>query len=212
MRCAMESCRSFDHPWVLVPDTRNTLWPFRIAGSKNKTTVQNSRVRKSYLDSPHIRAAPSSFGDVIMNRTTGVLAGVLFVIVPAAFAQQSTPQTPEDAYTSRELIAWSQLQKPQPAPQPLPPRDTPVPQPEQPPDQQAKSPGDPQTEQSPAQSFTGRIVKEGAQYVLRAASNTTYELDGQNDLQRYENKNVRVTGTLESGTNNIHVVKIELLS
>jgi hypothetical protein len=150
-----------------------------------------------------------------MDRMTNFLASlVATAAVSCAFGQEPAlnQQTPEDAFQTRDLIAWSSLQKPQPAPQPLPPRDTPIPQPDQPPDQQAKSPGDRQTEQSPAQSFTGRIVKEGAQYVLRAASNTTYELDGQNDLQRYENKNVRVTGTLESGTNNIHVVKIELLS
>src|SRR5690242_18770750 len=126
-----------------------------------------------------------------MGRLTNLIAAFFFAAVPCALAQQpsANPQTPEDAFQTRDLIAWSSLQKPQPAPQPLPPRDTPIPQPDQPPDQQAKSPGDPHTEQSPAQSFTGRIVKQGAQYVLRAAGNTTYVLDAQNDLQRYEDKN-----------------------
>src|SRR3954451_9567974 len=106
MRCAMKSCRCFESPCVLDPDTRNTLWPFRIAGSKNKTTVQNSRRGKATwihrISEPRLRLS-----EMIMNRTAGLLAGVLFVIIPAAFAQQNTPQTPEDAYTSRELIAWS---------------------------------------------------------------------------------------------------------
>jgi hypothetical protein len=146
-----------------------------------------------------------------MNRTMGVLAGVLFVIVPAAFAQQSTPQTPEDAYTSRELIAWSQLQKPQPAPQPLPPRDTPVPQPEQPRDQQSKAPADPQNQQEPAQSFTGKLEKDGDRYILKASASSTYQLQSDGDLQKYENQNVKVLGTLAEGTTTIRVVKVELL-
>jgi hypothetical protein len=145
-----------------------------------------------------------------MNRTTRLLAGVLFLIVPEAFAQQSTPETPEDAYTSRELIAWSQLQKPQPAPQPLPPRDTPVPQPEQPRDQQSRAPADPQNQQEPAQSFTGRLEKDGDRYILTSAS-SSYHLDAEGDLQKYENQNVKILGTLATGTNTIHVVRVELL-
>ena len=79
--------------------------------------------------------------------------GLLLISPGAAVAQQSAPQTPEDAYTSRELIAWSQLQIPQPAPQPLPPKDGHVPQPEQPQDQQPKPPADPHTQQEPIHSF-----------------------------------------------------------
>jgi hypothetical protein len=149
-----------------------------------------------------------------MYRWTSLLAGLIFATVSFASAQQQTdnPQTPEDAFETRQLIAWSSLQKPQPAPQPLPPRDTPIPQPDQAPDQQAKPPADGNAEQSPAESFTGKIVKDGAEYVLRAASNINYRLDQQEDLQRFEDKNVRVTGKLEPGTKRIHVVKVELLS
>jgi len=149
-----------------------------------------------------------------MYRSIGLVAGLLLALTGGVVAQeaQTNPQTPEDAFSTRQLIAWSSLQKPQPAPQPLPPRDTPVPQPDQPSDQQAKSPAAPQGEQSPAESFTGKIIKQGAAYVLRAANSTTYELAEQGDLERFENKNVRVTGKLEEGTNRIHVVKVELLS
>src|SRR5512140_1099480 len=123
-----------------------------------------------------------------MGRLTNLIVAFFFAVAPCALAQQPSPnpQTPEDAFQTRELIAWSTLQKPQPAPQPLPPRDTPVPQPDQPPDQQSKSPADPQRQQSPVQSFSGRIVKDGAEYVLKAASNTTYQLEGQQDVKRYE--------------------------
>jgi Protein of unknown function (DUF5818) len=149
-----------------------------------------------------------------MNRTTNLFAGLLLAITPLAFGQepQPTPQFPEDALATQQLIAWSRLQKPQPAPQPLPPRDTPIPQP----DQQGKQPADPQTppQQTPiTQSFTGKIVKDdGTKYVLKVASNTTYELQEQGDVKQYENQTVKVIGNLDTGSNTIRVVKIELLS
>lgn len=149
-----------------------------------------------------------------MARFTKLLMmSVFFAAVCCALAQQPShnQQTPEDAFETRQLVAWSSLQKPQPAPQPLPPRDTPIPQPDQKAEQPPKSPGGGQAEQSPAESFTGTIVKEGAEYVLKAARNSTYHLDEQADLQRFENKNVRVSGNLDASTNTIHVVKVELL-
>lgn len=148
-----------------------------------------------------------------MYRITGVGALLLFFVGGAAAQQpQFSHQIPEDAFSTRQLIVWSSLQKPQPAPQPLPPRDTPIPQHDQHSAAQPSGPGNAQGDQAPAQSFTGKIVKQGAAYILRAASNTTYELDTDGDLQRFEDQNVRITGSLESGTNRIHVVKIELLS
>lgn len=159
-----------------------------------------------------------------MHRTTNLLAGVVLALASFAVAQDAqpaNPETPEDAMQPRQLVAWSSLQKPQPAPQPLPPPDTPVPQPGD--DQQAKPPANPQNDQSPAaaessdhspaaQSFTGKIVKDSGKYVLKVASNTSYQLEGEGDLDQYENQNVKVVGNLDKGTNTIHVVKIELLS
>jgi outer membrane biosynthesis protein TonB len=141
-----------------------------------------------------------------MNRTTTCFAGLLLAVTPLAFGQEpqlTTPQVPEDALATRQLIAWSRLQKPQPAPQPLPPRDTPIPQPDQQdqPDQQAKRPADPENQQVPVQSFTGKV-----------ASNSTYQLDAQGDVKQYENQDVKVIGNLDSSSNTIRVVKIELLS
>ena len=146
-----------------------------------------------------------------MGRSTNLIAAFFFAAVSCALAQQpaADQQTPEDAFQTRDLIAWSSLQKPQPAPQPLPPRDTPIPQPGEQPDQQAKAPGNSQSEPSPADSFTGKIVKDGAEYVLRAAGSTTYHLDQQSELQRFENQNVRVTGKLESGSNTIQVDEVD---
>ncbi len=149
-----------------------------------------------------------------MNRTTNIFAGFLLLITPLALAQEGrpTPQFPEDALATQQLIAWTRMQKPQPAPQPLPPRDTPEPQP----DQQGKQAADPQqtpSQQTPtSQSFSGRIVKDGNKYVLKAANNATYESQEQDVVQEYENQNVKVIGSIDAGTNTIRVVKIELLS
>ena len=76
----------------------------------------------------------SSFGrGIFMNRTTSLFAGLLLAATPLAFSQESQapPQSPEDAFVIQQLVAWTRVQKPQPAPQPLPPRDQPVPQPDQ---------------------------------------------------------------------------------
>jgi hypothetical protein len=144
-----------------------------------------------------------------MGRTTTLLTFCLLVAAPGAFPQQSTLRTPEDAYTSRELIAWSQLQNPQPTPQPLLPRDTPIPQPEQPQDQQAKLPADPQTRQEPAQSCAGKIIKDGNRYVLQVGNNTTYLLDANGILDVYANQNVRVVGNINPDAKSIRVLKVE---
>lgn len=148
-----------------------------------------------------------------MNRTTNCCAAFLLAIAPLAIAQEPrlAPQFPEDALATQQLIAWSRLQKPQPAPQPLPPRDTPVPEPDQQ-GQAAKSQADPQTQPAQTQSFTGKIVKDGGKYVLKVASNSTYQLDEQSGVKQYEGQEVRVIGNLDKDSNTIRVVKIELLS
>src|SRR5947209_11094975 len=86
----------------------------------------------------------------------------------AAQDPNSTPQVPEDAFSTRELIAWSSMQKPQPAPQPLPPPDKAIPQP----DQQRSSTGEQQSTTAASQAdstrtFIGKILKMGGSYVLQ---------------------------------------------
>jgi len=97
-----------------------------------------------------------------MNRTTTLLLFGVLLLPAGAMAQQRSSQTPEDAYTSRDLIAWSQLQTPQPAPQPLPPKDKQIPQPEQPRDQQPTPPADPNNQQRPIQSYGGIHIEESS--------------------------------------------------
>lgn len=150
-----------------------------------------------------------------MKRTAFISAStlLLFASLPALFAQQAQTDSrvPEDAFSTRQLIAWSGVQKPQPAPEPLPPRDTTVPQPDQPPDQQANPPADPHTQQAPAESFTGKIVNVSGKFALKTGSDT-YALDQQDGLQKYENQSVRVTGQLDANARTIHILKIDLLS
>ena len=134
-----------------------------------------------------------------------------FELPVGAQVSHARPEVPEDALTTRQLIAWSGLQKPQPAPQPLPPRDTPIPQPDQPGDQHTKPPGDPHHEQVPTQTFTGKIVKDGSKYSLRTGSKT-YQLQEQGGLQKYEDQNVRVIGILDLSSNTIQVESIDVIS
>jgi hypothetical protein len=148
-----------------------------------------------------------------MYRTTMVFAGFLLAMAPLAFSQeqQPAPQFPEDAFVAQQLIAWSRFQKPQPTPQPLPPRDTPVPQPDQQQGNQA-DPHVPSTQAPTTQSFTGKILRDGGKYVLKVATNTTYELQSPGDVGQFENQTVKVIGSLDTGSNTIRVVKVELLS
>jgi hypothetical protein len=148
-----------------------------------------------------------------MNRRTGVLAGLLLMVAPFLFGQepqnQTNPRFPEDVLSYQQLVAWSWMQKPQPMPQPLPPADKGVPQPYP----QTTQPANPQAQQeAPRQTFTGKIVKDGDRYVLKVGSNTAYQLDAQSDAKQYENQSVRIVGTLDTGSNTIRVVKIELFS
>jgi Protein of unknown function (DUF5818) len=145
-----------------------------------------------------------------MNRMT-VLGSFLLTAAGLSFGQemQSNP-SPEDAFGTTQLVAWSRFQKPQPAPEPLPPRDTPIPQPDQ--QQPDRSSPPPSDQPTPAQSFVGKIMKDGDHYVLKVASNTSYQLMGEGDFGKYANENVRVVGDLDRNNNTIHVTKIELLS
>jgi hypothetical protein len=150
-----------------------------------------------------------------MNRMTNWGIGLYLLSTSLAVGQQLQlqPRFPEDTLASQQLIAWSRLQKPQPAPQPLPPRDTPLPQPDSQSQAPARGSENSQAQQQvPTQSFTGKILKDGGKYVLKVSSNTTYQLSEQGDVKQYENQDVKVIGNLDTDSNTIRVVKIELLS
>jgi len=64
-------------------------------------------------------------------------------------------------------------------------------------------------QQQQAQTFTGTVVRDGGQYVLRDSSGQTYKLDNPDQAKQYEGKTVKVTGTLDQQAMTIHVQNIE---
>jgi uncharacterized protein YdeI (BOF family) len=61
-------------------------------------------------------------------------------------------------------------------------------------------------------TFTGTVVKDGEQYVLRDSSGSVYKLDDSSRAQAFEGKTVKVTGRLDSNSKMIHVDSIEALA
>ena len=55
------------------------------------------------------------------------------------------------------------------------------------------------------QSFSGTVAKSGDKYVLQDASGKTYDVDRQEELKKYEGKQVRIKGTLDPDGKTIHV-------
>lgn len=123
------------------------------------------------------------------------------------------------------MIAWGGLlvaqdtgtpspqpQTQQPAPQAQQPSTTPAPPPGQNMPDQAAPPSQAQAPDAAQQSdpngskeFVGTIVKQGNKYVFQdSASGSTYDIDHQDEVKKFEGKKVRVRGTLDS-SGMIHV-------
>jgi hypothetical protein len=54
----------------------------------------------------------------------------------------------------------------------------------------------------------GSITKSGDKYVLHTGG-TDYQLDDQSQAKKYNGKDVKVSGQLDSSSNTIHVTSIE---
>lgn len=130
----------------------------------------------------------------MLFRWATIGAGVL-TMVASGFSQQPqlNSQIPEDAFATRPLVVWSDLKTPSPTPPPL--KDSPV----------------PKSDEHPASTFTGWIVKDGPEYLLAAANNTTYRIDIENGMEPYERQRVSIVGVLDPRAGRIHVLKIESL-
>jgi hypothetical protein len=112
-------------------------------------------------------------------------------------APQAQPQSqPTQAPDSSGQAMPSQATPSQTPSQPAPNQPAPA---QQAPDAQAQStPG--------VQTFTGTIVKAGDKYVLQdAASGTTYDIDHQDEVAKFDGKKVRVHGTIDASGKMIHV-------
>jgi len=140
-----------------------------------------------------------------LRRETSLLAGLLLGVTPFLLGQEPNSQNipTEDAVAVRQLIAWSRLQRPQPVPQPLP-------QPDAHPDPQPAQPRSPHTRQeTPTQVFVGMIVRDAGRYTLNVSGNVTFQLDDQNRAEQYQDKDVKIVGTIDTGGKTIHVRSIE---
>ncbi|MHB8217409.1 MAG: DUF5818 domain-containing protein, partial [Candidatus Sulfotelmatobacter sp.] len=142
---------------------------------------------------------------------------LVFLFATSAVMLSQVPSKPNPVPPSEilgpQLIAWSQMQKPQPVPEPLPPPDRPVQQSEPQTGRSAETAQDPPQQQPAAQTtLSGTIVKDGSRYVLKVSSSSTYELDDQARAKRYEGKQVKVSGTLGASGNSFHIISIELIS
>ena len=118
-------------------------------------------------------------------------------------APQQPPQTqqPQQPPDSQAPPAQSQ----QPDSQEPPARS------QQQPDQQTPNQTQPSQDQAQpdangSKEFVGTVVKQGSKYVFQeAATGTTYDIDHQDEVKKFEGKKVRVHGTLDPATKMIHV-------
>jgi uncharacterized protein YdeI (BOF family) len=90
-------------------------------------------------------------------------------------------------------------QSPSPARQQQPPAQAPNQSGQQAPDSQADQ------QQPQGQIYAGTIKKAGDKYVLQDASGTTYDIDRQDLVKKYEGQKVRISGTLDPDGKTIHV-------
>ena len=157
-----------------------------------------------------------------------VLIPLFFLLAGAIGVAQQPPAQPapgrSEGIFGLQLIAWSELQKPQPVPQqpePMPAPDTksgeqpsqaPQEQPSQNQGKKNQQQPEPETQETTSQSVNGTVVKTGGKYVLETSDNLAYQLDDQEKAKEYEGKHVKVMGTLDRTTGIIHVRSIELLS
>ena len=146
----------------------------------------------------------------------------MIAVLVATGAMPAAAQNVSNLFSS-DLVHWSYMQEPQqpegrprqqPTPEPIPetqPSQNPTPaQPGQ--HEPAQSAPNSAAQAPTAQSFVGVISKDADSYTLKVSANTSYKLDNQRQVQEYEGQRVRVTGTLDSSINLIHVDKIEPLS
>jgi hypothetical protein len=150
-----------------------------------------------------------------MKSWSVIIAG--FILCSAiAFAQE--PAHPGQVFSS-DLVLWSYMQEPQqpeqdhPHQQPTPdPNPETQPAPNQPGTHQTPSTQEPQANNPTAQTFTGIVSKEADTYVLKVSDSNSYKLDNQDQVQPFEGRRVRVTGTLDPSINLIHVDNVEPMS
>ena len=74
---------------------------------------------------------------------------------------------------------------------------------------QAQPQQQPDQSQAKSATFTGTLLRNGEQYVLRDSSGQVYGLDDPERARPFEGKTVKVTGQLDEQAKVIHVENIE---
>ena len=125
-----------------------------------------------------------------MKKNLSILATLALAAAmsPAAFSQDNSGQNPSS---------------PAPA-QSSPSQDTTQAPPSQAPSTSTQDSTTPSQNQS---AMTGTVVKAGGKYVLKTET-MTYQLDDQDMAQKYEGREVKVNGTVDSATSIIHVTDL----
>jgi len=132
-----------------------------------------------------------------------VLARMIATLLLAgSMVAQQPPTDPapdgNDGILGPQLIAWSEVQRPEPV------------SPQQHPDAPQ---AEPDSQQQTARTLTGVIAKVENSYVLQTTGDSvTYKLDDADKAKPYEGKRVRVEGILDPTTRILHVSSIQLLS
>ena len=85
-------------------------------------------------------------------------------------------------------------------------------EPQTPPSQTPPDQAMPNQNTTKTTTFTGTVVKDGEQYVLRDSSGSVYRLDDTSRAQAFEGKTVKVTGRLDADSKMIHVDSIQALA
>jgi predicted lipid-binding transport protein (Tim44 family) len=131
-----------------------------------------------------------------------VTALVLFLSLGVALNAQTTPQTQPPDAQAQQPATPDQAQPSQEKSQ------TPSQAPAET-DQAGKPASSAQGESAQAagtQNFTGTVVKSNGKYVFQdEASGNTYDIDHQDELQKFEGKKVKVRGALDANSKMIHV-------
>jgi hypothetical protein len=125
-----------------------------------------------------------------MKKNLSILATLALAAAmsPAAYSQDNSGQSPTSPAPTQSSPAQDTTQTP----------------PDQAPSTSAQDTTTPSQSQS---ALTGTVVKAGGKYVLKTDT-MTYQLDDQDMAQKYEGREVKVNGTVDSTTSIIHVTDL----
>lgn len=139
-----------------------------------------------------------------------IALAVIFAAFSLGSVSQAQQSTPDAQPPSQQTQQPPDTQAPPASPTPQQPAQT------QPTPSTPSQPGSAQPTAAPnasapsdsgaSKEFVGTVVKQGDKYVFQdTASGTTYDIDHQDEVKKFDGKKVRVHGTLDSNGKIIHV-------